>query len=56
MTKYECEKMAIVQTLIGRGMGSYQNDRDPNRAEHVMGPLRQAFDICVQLRKQCPPD
>jgi hypothetical protein len=44
-----------VQTLIGRAMAAYENDRSNDRASRVMEPLREAFDIVVTLRSRTKP-
>lgn len=41
-----------VQTLIGRAISAYYNDRAVDRASAVIEPLTEALDICVELRSK----
>ncbi len=50
MTKSEAKKMERVQFLIGKALGDYLNDRNPNRASDVCNALEAAFQIVVKLR------
>ena len=42
--------LSEIQYLIGKGLGAYKNDRNPNRAESVTVPLQKAFDLIIDLR------
>ena len=44
-----------IQDLVGRAMAAYENDRAPNRAEAVMVPLREAFDLLITIRGRYKP-
>jgi hypothetical protein len=36
-----------LQLLIGDAKGAYQNDRAHDRADRVVKPLEEGFDLCV---------
>ena len=55
MKKADKVKLGRIQNLIGRAKGAYQNDRDPNRAESVVNPLEEAFQLCIEILGQYPP-
>lgn len=44
-----------LQDLVGRALSAYENDRDPQRAESVTVPLREAFQLCVSVRERWKP-
>jgi len=44
-----------IQGLACGAKGAYQNDRDPNRYEHVVEPLNQIFNLCVRERGKYEP-
>ncbi len=45
-----------IQTLSGRALGAFRNDRDPMRAEHVCQPLERIFELCVNARSLYRPN
>lgn len=47
--------IAQLQSAIGRGLGAYANDRDPNRAESVEQALRPAFHLAIEAQAHDPP-
>jgi hypothetical protein len=51
----ERRTLSEIQGLVGTALGCYMNDRDPNRAESVMMPLKKAFDLCVAILGEYPP-
>lgn len=44
-----------IQTLAGRAKSAYQNDRDICRADHVVPPLEEIFNKCVEERGRFEP-
>ena len=44
-----------IQTLSGRALGAFHNDRDPMRADHVCQPLERIFNLCVETRSLYEP-
>lgn len=56
MNRTERHKVGQIQTIIGRALNGYLNDRASNRAEIVIDNLRQAFEIAVDLLGKYPPD
>lgn len=48
--------LSRVQHLIGKSIGAYEDDRSECRASKVLDPLREAFDLVVQLRDKYKPD
>jgi hypothetical protein len=44
-----------IQTLVGKAMGVYMNDRSTDRADKLLPLLKQAFDICVEARGAYDP-
>ena len=59
MRKKTRQELVVVirrlQFLVGTAKGAYQNDRDPHRAEHVVRPLEEAFNLCVAATEGDPP-
>ena len=55
MTLKERRELGEIQNLIGRGLGCYLNDRDPQRAENVCTSLQKAFDLCIVVLGKYPP-
>ena len=44
-----------IQTLSGRAKAAFLNDRDPMRADHVIAPLEEIFEICIKARSFYKP-
>jgi hypothetical protein len=44
-----------LQHLIGQSKNCYFDDRDPNRADSVVKPLEEAFNICIEATSQDLP-
>ena len=38
-----------LQDLIGRARGAAWDDRNPNRMENIQTPLKDGFDLCVNV-------
>lgn len=43
-----------LQDLVGQAKAGYWNDRSPDRADAVVKPLEEAFDLCVEVTSQDP--
>jgi hypothetical protein len=43
------EAIGRLQDLVGRARGCFLNDRNPDRAQHVLDALDEAFDLCVNI-------
>ena len=56
MTKKERKALGRIQNLVGKAKSCYQNDRDPDRAEHVIVPLEKAFEECIRMLSKYPPE
>jgi hypothetical protein len=54
MKMNELRKIVRIQSLVGVAKSNYENDRDPNRAENVTRPLREAFQLCLELTGNYP--
>jgi hypothetical protein len=44
-----------LQGLIGLTKASYWDDRQTNRAETVITPLKEAEELCIEARSFDPP-
>lgn len=44
-----------LQTLVGKALAGYQNDRTADRSAVVVPPLEQAHQLCVDARSFDPP-
>jgi hypothetical protein len=55
MNKKEQAAIGEVQNLIGRALGEHLNDRNPNHIPAVERPLREAFELCISVLGNYPP-
>ena len=44
-----------LQDLIGRSLSTHGNDRNPDGFEQGMRALNDAFQLCIEARRQDPP-
>ncbi len=42
--------LSDIQGLIGEARGAFMNDRDPMRADKVLGALEKAFELILRVR------